>query len=282
MKGEVARPLEGRVAIVTGASRGIGRAIAQRLGAAGATVVVAARARGPLSATEAARDTCEAIEACGGHAVAAPLELSDPASRAALIEDAIDRFGCVDILVNNAGTATYKLTEELSLDEAVGMIDAYLLGPWDLCHHVLPHMKTLDRAWIVNVGSVAAFEPEPPLDAVFAQRGPDTLYATLKAAMHRFTVGLAAELSGFNISVNLVAPVTGVWTPGLAGLGRAGLTAESPILEPVEHIAEAALDMLCREPRDHTGRIAMSHEYLAEIGRPTMTLDGREILRAVP
>lgn len=280
MTNDSGRPLEGRVAIVTGASRGIGKGIAERLASAGATVVVAARSvtdSGRFEGT--AEETCALIRSRGGRAIALHLDLVSPASRKGLIEEAIARVGHVDILVNNAGTAIYKKTDEMSLEECVAQAQTYLIGPWDLCHHVVPHMKARGRGWIVNIGSCAVLPPEgPPFEQYNAQRGAETLYAALKAGMHRFSLGLAAELHEHNISVNVVAPVLAVFTPGLDSLGL-GLTPDHEIMEPVEHIAEAVLDMVSHEPREHTAKVAYSYKYLDEIGRSTMTLDGKHELQ---
>lgn len=274
-----ALPLSGRVALVTGASRGIGKFIAERLGSAGATVIVAARSvdsAGRFKGT--ARETCDLIQGRGGRAFAMPLELENAASRAALIANSIERAGRLDILVNNAGTAIYKKTDAMTLAEAYAQVQTYFLGPWDLCHHVLPHMKANGRGWIVNVGSCAA-QPhdQPPYEKYNAQRGDETLYATLKAAIHRFSKGLAAEVHQYNISVNVVAPVLAIFTPGIESLGW-GLTPDHEMMEPPEHIAEAALDMVSHEPREHTGKIAFSYQYLDDIGRSTLTLDGSKVL----
>jgi 3-oxoacyl-[acyl-carrier protein] reductase len=274
-----ALPLAGRTALVTGGSRGIGKSIAERLGSAGATVIVAARSL--TSSTRfkgTVQETCELIESRGGRAIAMPLDLEDAASRRALIADTIARIGRLDILVNNAGTANYKKTDAMSLEEAFSQVQTYFLGPWDLCHQILPHMKANGRGWIVNVGSCAALPPTRPFAEYNAQRGDETLYATLKAAIHRFSTGLAAEVQQYNISVNVVAPVLAIFTPGIESLGW-GLTADHDIMEAPEHIAEAALEMLCHEPKDHTGNIAFSYQYLDQIGRTTRSLDGMRVIQ---
>ncbi len=274
-----ALPLAGRTALVTGGSRGIGKSIAERLGSAGATVIVAARSVTHSTRFKGTvRETCGLIESRGGHAIAMPLDLEDAASRRALIAESIARVGRLDILVNNAGTANYKKTDAMPLEEALAQVQTYFLGPWDLCHHVLPHMKANGRGWIINVGSCAAQPPTLPYAEYNAQRGDETLYATLKAAIHRFSTGLAAEVQQHNISVNVVAPVLAIFTPGIESLGW-GLTADHEIMEAPEHIAEAALDLLCHEPKDHTGNIAYSYQYLDAIRRSTMSLDGTRVIQ---
>jgi len=225
-----------------------------------------------------AQETCDLINARGGRAVALPLDLEDAASRRALVTESIAREGRLDILVNNAGTAIYKKTDGMPLEEAFAQVQTYLLGPWDLCHQVLPHMKANGRGWIVNVGSCTTEPPTRPYADYNAQRGDETLYATLKAAMHRFSSGLAAELYDHNISVNVVAPVLAIFTPGIESLGW-GLTADHEIMEPPEHIAEATLDLVCREPKECTGQVAFSYHYLDQVGRTTLSLDGMRVVQ---
>jgi NAD(P)-dependent dehydrogenase (short-subunit alcohol dehydrogenase family) len=274
-------PLAGRSAIVTGASRGIGKAIAQRLASAGAHVVLGARSvelpAGGFAGT--VHETAEAIRAFGGRATPLALDLTIAASREKFIADATEATGGIDILVNNAGTANYKETWAYSMDEASDQIDAYFTGPWHLCNLVLPQMIARKQGWILNLGSSAAVKL--PEEGKFEEHvryfGHHVLYAAVKAAMHRFTSALAAEVYEHNIAVNLVAPVGGVLTPGLESLNM-GFTADSPVCEIPEQMAEAALALVSKDPRSRTGVTAWSHQYLDEIGRPTMSLDGRTIL----
>jgi NAD(P)-dependent dehydrogenase (short-subunit alcohol dehydrogenase family) len=95
--------------------------------------------------------------------------------------------------------------------------------------------------------------------------------------MHRFSTGLAAELHSHNIAVNVVAPVLAVYTAGLAALNL-GITADHPICEPVEDIAEAAVDILSRAPMEFTGQVEYSHQFLQRIGRSTSSLDGTRVI----
>jgi NAD(P)-dependent dehydrogenase (short-subunit alcohol dehydrogenase family) len=275
-------PLAGRSAIVTGASRGIGKAIAQRLASAGAHVVIGARslevAAGGFAGT--IHETAQEIRDAGGQATPLAVDMTDPASRQAFIEAATAATGGVDILVNNAGTALYKETWAYDFQEALSQIDVYLTGPWHLCNLVLPQMIERKRGWILNLGSSSAVKtPQQPYARHIEYHGHDVLYSALKAAVHRFTHGLAAEVSEHNVAVNLLAPVGGVFTPGLNSLGL-GFTPEHQACEIVEQMAEAALDLVSHEPKSHTGVIAWSHKYLDEIGRPTMSLDGRTLLVA--
>jgi NAD(P)-dependent dehydrogenase (short-subunit alcohol dehydrogenase family) len=271
-------PLRGRTALVTGASRGIGAAIAQRLASAGATVIAAARTVEGDPAKGTAKATADIINGRGGKAFAMPLDLEDPASREALISGAIAKLGRIDILVNNAGTAAYIATDEMPLATAEAQTQTYLLGPWHLCNLILPHMKKNGGGWILTVGSCSVEPPTRPYDAYVAGRGNETLYATLKAAVHRLSTGLAAEVYADNIAVNVVAPVLAIFTPGLASLNL-GLTAESEICEPIEDIAEASVELLSHPQRECTGQVEFSYQFLDRIGRSTMSLDGKTVMK---
>jgi 3-oxoacyl-[acyl-carrier protein] reductase len=269
------RPLEGQVAIVTGASRGIGCAIAERIASAGARVFAAARTlddhpRGGV------RQTVERITARGGSAVPLLVDMEIAKSRESLIDQVIDQARRIDILVNNAGTATYLATDAMPLAIARAQTETYFLGPWHLCHLVLPHMKRQGEGRILNIGSCVSIPPERPYEAYNAARGFEALYAGLKTGLHRFSQGLAAEVHASNIAVNVLGPVLAVYTPGLAALNL-GLTPDMDICEPVEDMAEAALDILSR-PTNYTGHIELSHQHLDRIGRSTLSLDGLRVL----
>ena len=275
------RPLGGRVAVVTGASRGIGCAVAQRLASAGATVVVSARSFDKTADGLAGtlQETVSLIESAGGKAVPVACDITDPKSRAALIDNIIRQAGRLDILVNNAGRAVHEKLTAFTPDNALSQAQQYLLGPFDLARLAVPHMKAQGGGWIVNIGSSTAEFPEegPPWND-YVTHGGAALYSSLKASIHRLSVNLAAELYGDNISVNVVAPVGAILTPGVEALGV--ITEESKAyLEPVEHIAEATLAMIASNPKDVTGRIAYSYQYLDKIGRPTRSLDGKNMIQ---
>jgi NAD(P)-dependent dehydrogenase (short-subunit alcohol dehydrogenase family) len=275
---DAGRPLEGLVTVVTGASRGIGRAIAERLAAAGAEIVAAARTLKADEGSGSAEETAALIRERGGKAEAMRLDLESADSREALIAGTLARHGRIDILVNNAGTAAYIPTDAMPLATARSQIDTYFLGPWHLCHLVLPAMKHQGGGRLLTVGSCAVLPPERPYASYNAARGNETLYAACKAAIHRLSTGLAAEVHADNIAVNVVAPVGAIYTPGLASLGLA-ISPDMAICEPIEDIAEAALDMLSR-PLDYTAQVEFSYQFLDRIGRSTMSLDGRTVLTA--
>jgi 3-oxoacyl-[acyl-carrier protein] reductase len=271
-------PLDGRVALVTGASRGIGRAIAQRLAAAGATVVVSARSQGAPVAQQrfgqvehvagTLDETVALIVAAGGRAIAIAADIEDPTARRALVSRAIEAAGRLDILVNNAGFADYARVEDMAEDVFARTLLHYVEVPFALSQAAIPAMRAAGAGWIVNIGSVTALAPVRPY-ADYARAGGDSVYAAAKAALNRFSQGLAAELVDVNIAVNVVAPSTAIRTPGASAL----IPQDYPT-EDVAYLAETVLAM-CRLPAaERTGQIAYSMHWPAAHTLPVMALDG--------
>jgi len=267
--------LDGRVALVTGASRGIGRAIAQRLAAAGATVVVSARSLG-RSAQEAGTlaETVALVEAAGGRALPLAADLEDTAQRDGLVRRAAELAGGLDILVNNAGYAEYERVETMPAAMFERTLDCYLRVPFALSQAAIPLMKARGAGWIVNIGSVTAQPPRKPYDW-FAANGGATVYAAVKAALGRYTQGLAAELLADNIAVNLVGPSTAIRTPGAARY-----IPEDYPTEDVAYLAETVLAMCQLPAARRTGLLTHSLHFPAATQLPVFSLDGRSRLPA--
>ena len=274
--------LAGKVAVVTGASRGIGRAIATRLASAGAHVVLAARSVEKPSEgfSGTIHDVADAIRSFGGKATPIGLDVADAASREAFVRACQEQLGTVDVLVNNAGTPLYKTIDEYSFDDLRNQIGMYYEGPLHLINMLVPGMKAKGTGAILNLGSSSVVKlPKQPYSEHLAYFGIDALYASLKAADHRMSFGLAAELYEHGIAVNIVAPVRAVWTPGLENLGLE-FGPDHEAIEKEEHIAEAALALVSAPPEVRTGVLAWSYQFLDEIGRTTMSLDGKSVIEA--
>jgi len=184
--------LEGKVAVVTGASRGIGRAIAEELAAEGAKVVVNYH-----SNAAAAEEVVGGITARGGTAVALQADVSDFAAADALIKTAINTWGAIDILVNNAGTTRDTLLLSMKEDEWDVVLTTNLKSVFNTCKAVTrPMVRRKQGGRIINISSVSGIVGQPG----------QTNYAASKAGIIGFSKSLAKELGSRNITVNVVAP----------------------------------------------------------------------------
>ncbi|PRY24743.1 SDR family NAD(P)-dependent oxidoreductase [Pseudosporangium ferrugineum] len=176
-----------RVVIVTGASSGIGRATALRLGRPGTTLVLAARRRDELAAVAAA------VEGAGGAALVVPTDLREPAAIEALVEAALGVTGAIDVLINNAGLGG---PATVLIDDATltGVVDVNLLAPIRLMRAVVPAMRAAGAGAIINIGSVAG------------EVGIGGTYSATKFGLRGMTDSVRRELAGTGIGVTLVEP----------------------------------------------------------------------------
>jgi NAD(P)-dependent dehydrogenase (short-subunit alcohol dehydrogenase family) len=256
--------LEGRVALVTGASRGIGEAIASLFAAEGAAVAVSARtvSEGDHPLPGSLTRTVESIEAAGGHAIAVAADLARSEDRHTLIQTVEQRLGPIDVLVNNAAITYFEPVDTFSDSHYALMFEVQVRAPFELARLVLPVMRAAKRGWILNISSGAARHPQgPPYER---RMGRGTVYGMCKAALERFTTGLAAEVHADGIAVNALSPSGLVPTPGVVhhGLDR-GVPEDA--LEPVEVMADAALALCTGDPGILTGRITYARPLLAEL-----------------
>ncbi|MBI3242623.1 MAG: 3-oxoacyl-[acyl-carrier-protein] reductase [Chloroflexi bacterium] len=183
--------LQGKVAVVTGASRGIGKAIAVELGKRGAKVVV-----NYSKSVEGAEEAVNTIKASGGEAVAVQADVTDAKAAAALIKAATDAFGRLDILVNNAGTTRDTLLAMMSEDDWDVVIRTNLKSAFNCSKAAVKTMMRQRNGRIINISSVSGV----------MGNGGQTNYSASKAGLIGFTKALAREVSARNITVNAVAP----------------------------------------------------------------------------
>ncbi len=236
--------LNNKVAIITGASRGLGQYCAVGYGREGARVVVAAR-------TEQARDpnlpgtiyeTAKMVEEVGGEAMPVVCNVGDTASIAAMVEQVLARFGRIDILMNNAAVQPPGRISQIEPRHWELEFRINVHGPFHCARAVLPTMIDQHSGNIINISSVAA-------------RG-GSHYGATKRAIEAFTIGLAAEQKDNGIAVNALKPVGAIATPGLRyrGAGTAPIEVRADLPTPDNYV-EAAILLAMQPPESCTGQV---------------------------
>ena len=234
--------LPDRVAFVTGASRGIGRAIAVRLAAAGTAVAACAR-------EDHAQGVVDEIEAVGGRATVLSADVTNADSLKAAVRAALDRFGRIDILVNNAGIARDQLLMRMKADEWDAVIATNLTAVFTCTQAVLRPMLRQRWGRVINVGSVVGQSGNPG----------QTNYAASKAGLIGFSKALAHEVAARGITVNVVAPgfIETDMTAALGESAREALAARIPAgrLGRPEDVAGAVCYLAADEASYITGQV---------------------------
>ncbi|MDH3604981.1 MAG: SDR family oxidoreductase [Candidatus Tectomicrobia bacterium] len=190
--------MEGLVAIVTGASRGLGRAIAREYAREGACVVICARPQSPSGLSGTIEETAASIRSDGGEVLPVPCDVADQGQVENLVKQVMERYGQIDVLFNNAGLMVLGQTlVQIDPEQWDQVMAANLRGPYLMCRYVAPVMIEQERGSIINIGSRMGDD---------SSQGGGVLYSSSKAAVHMFSYCLADELRGHNIAVNILSP----------------------------------------------------------------------------
>ena len=240
--------LQGRVAVVTGSSRGIGKAIAKALAQEGAKVVVAARSETEGRLPGTIHQTAGEIQALGGEALPVRCDVTDEEQVKALLSKAVEAYGGIDILVNNAGIQVNAPLADLQVRHWDLTLRVNLRGPFLMCKYTLPAMASRGGGSIINVTSRAAEQV----------RAGGVSYSVSKAALNTFTLGLAEEVRPLNIAVNAL-------DPGLIK-SEGAVFIRSPDFDwtgwdPPEAVGPAAVWLALQKADTFTGRIVKRTEF---------------------
>jgi citronellol/citronellal dehydrogenase len=244
--------LHGRVAVVTGASRGIGKALALRLAQEGADVVVAAKSEQSTDRLPGSiHETSAAIVALGRRALAVPTDVRNEEAIRNLIERTVAEFGRLDILVNNAGAIWPQPILQTPPKRFDLMMGVNVRAAYIACYYALPHMVKQQWGHVLNMCPRLSNEPSP------GRVG----YMISKLGMARLAIGLAAEHRKDNIAGNALWPRTIIESQASINLGMAD---RSQWRTP-EIVCDASLAILAQEPRTSSGRQWIDEEVLAEL-----------------
>ena len=236
--------LEGKIALVTGAGRGIGRGIAEGLASQGATVICASRTRPELDAA------VSAIEAGGGSAMALTMDMAEMDSIDAGVQGVIDAYGRIDILFNNAGAMVLgESIQNIDPERWEQLMRVNVTGPYLFSRAVLPAMMEQRRGSIINIGSRMATDP---------LQGGGVLYSASKAAVHMFSLCLAEEVKEYNIAVNILSP-GGLRSEGSAAIPWTQRDWHERV-EPSE-VGPSAVFLALQDATTFTGQVALRADF---------------------
>ncbi len=248
--------------MVTGASRGLGKSIAKRFAAEGATVALTARTMDPDDKyVGSLRETLDEIVASGGTAIAVQADASSTEDRERMMSEVVAQVGAPDILVNNAAVTFLRPLDEFPEKRARLMTEMHVLAPLHLTQLALPGMREKGQGWVLMMTSVAGDRIEGPPFSDFNTGAGFGMYGTVKAAMSRLTQSLAAELYADHIAVNAAAPFKPVATEGAGALDLA-----KEDTEDISYITETAFRLCTGDPGALTGKVVHTQPFLREVG----------------
>ena len=260
--------LDGKVAIVTGASRGIGAEISRLFAQEGAQVVCVARTlkEGDHILEGSLEMTCAQIRESGGEATAIAANISLPEDCERLVEETKAAYGPADVLVNNAALTYFIPIKDFPLSRWLRTWSVNVHAPFLLSQLVLPDMIEAKGGSIVNISSSSAIGPgRAPYNENARKDIAETCYGAQKAALERFTQGLALEVYEYGVSVTCLSPSVVVPTPGTL-YHKLVSSMDDPKGEHPELMAKATL-LLATEPQEKiTGRVTYTQEILKEYG----------------
>ncbi len=235
-------------------------------------MVVSASAR----SAEGLHETCRLIERAGGRAAAIETDLADAEARAGLVAAATTKLGPIDILVNNAAAiSAYAPPSKIDLPARRAMFGVNFEAPVDLAQQALPGMR--QRGWgrVLNITSEMAQQPPIPYPGPAKFVHSLALYGASKAALDRYTLGLAAELHGSGICVNGLAPYKIALTESAEAVAKQAAVAHPDWVEPLEMMAEAAYLLIAGSL---TGLVTHSRDVLRMAQSPLHALDGETVI----
>lgn len=248
--------LAGKTLFITGASRGIGLAIAKRAAADGANVAIAAKTDQPHPKLPGTIHTAaEEIEAAGGTALPLVCDIREPEAIASAVSATVDRFGGIDICVNNASAISLTDTEHTPAKRYDLMHQINGRGTFLVSQACIPHLKQADNPHVLMLS--------PPLDLQPKWFAPHVAYSMAKYNMSLCVLGMAEEFRDDGIAFNALWPRTGIATAAIDLIGGADLRAHC---RTPEIVADAAHAMLTRNAREFTGQFCMDDRVLAEAG----------------
>jgi citronellol/citronellal dehydrogenase len=249
--------LKGKTLFITGASRGIGEAIAVRAARDGANVIIAAKTAEPHPKLPGTIHTAaEAVEKAGGKALACVVDIRFEEQVEEAVQKAVERFGGIDILVNNASAISLTGTVETPMKRFDLMHQINLRGTFLCGQKAIPHLKKSDNAHILNIS--------PPLSLDAKWFAPHVAYTMAKFGMSFCALAWAEELRSHGIAANCLWPRTGIATAAVQNL-LGGDDMVSKCRTP-DIMSDAAHAILTRPSRELTGRFLIDEDFLRETG----------------
>ena len=242
--------LKDKVVLITGASRGVGEAMAYGLAAEGAVVAAVARTLSPGTGEGAGSlvETVDRIRESGGRALAIACDVTDEVEVKAMVSRVEAEVGVVDVLINNAGLSIRGSIVDMSVEEFDRVMAVNMRGPFLTCKYVVPSMVEKESGNIINVTSRQANWTDENHIA----------YGASKAALDRFTLNMAEDLKPYNIAVNAMSP--GLITSYMTRNWDAGANPRGLVIEPAEVVVPATV-WLAQQDASYTGRVLLRNDF---------------------